>query len=149
MITLAEQLAAHVDKKAACEALSVSRATFYRYTTGNLPGNNTAQRPASPLALSGEERQAVIDVLHCQRFCDDTPYQIYAALLDAGQYYCSIRTIYRILAAEHGCVKERRKHVQRPHYVKPELLATAPNQVWSWDITKLKGPVGCTPHITC
>lgn len=144
MITLSEQFAAHVGKKAACEALSVSRATFYRYTSDNPPGNHSSQRPAPPLSLSGQERQTVIDLLHGQRFCDDTPYQIYAALLDEGQYYCSIRTMYRILTTEHGCVKERRKHVQRSHYVKPELLATAPNQVWSWDITKLKGPVKWT-----
>jgi transposase InsO family protein len=96
------------------------------------------------LALNPEERQTVIDILHSERFCDDTPYQIYAALLDEGRYYCSIRTMYRVLASEHGCVKERRRHVQRPNYVKPELLATAPNQVWSWDITKLKGPVKWT-----
>jgi transposase InsO family protein len=75
---------------------------------------------------------------------DDTPYQIYATLLDEGQYYCSIRTMYRILTEQHGNVIERRKHVQRPAYAKPELLATAPNEVWSWDITKLKGPVKWT-----
>ena len=86
----------------------------------------------------------MIDVLHSEQFCDDAPHQVYAKLLDEGQYLCSIRTMYRILEAEHGCVKERRKHVQRPKYVKPELLATEPNQVWSWDITKLKGPVKWT-----
>ena len=71
--------------------------------------------------------------------CDDAPHQVYAKLLDDGQYLCSIRTMYRIIEAEHGGVKERRKHVQRLKYVKPELLAIQPNQVWSWDITKLKG----------
>ena len=82
--------------------------------------------------------------MHSDRFCNDTPYQIFATLLDEGQYYCSIRTMYRILKTEHGNVKDRRKQVQRPNYVKPELLATQPNQVWSWDITKLKGPAKWT-----
>lgn len=86
----------------------------------------------------------VIDTLHSKRFCDDSPYQVYAQLLDEGQYLCSIRTMYRILHDEHGDVKERRRHVNRCHYAKPELLATAPNQVWSWDITKLKGPAKWT-----
>ena len=75
---------------------------------------------------------------------DDAPRQVYAALLDEGQYYCSIRTMYRILKAEHGDVKERRRQVSRPVYEKPELLASKPNEVWSWDITKLKGPVKWT-----
>ena len=83
----------------------------------------------------------VIDTLHSDRFCDLTPYQVYAQLFDDGQYMCGIRTMYRILHSVHGDVKERRRHVDRPHYQKPELLATEPNQVWSWDITKLKGPV--------
>jgi putative transposase len=94
--------------------------------------------------FSWSERQVVIDILHSDRFQDKAPYEVYATLLDEGQYHCSIRTMYRILTAEHGCVKERRKHVQRSHYNKPELLATGPNQVWSWDITKLKGPVKWT-----
>jgi len=141
MIASVKQLAAHVGKKAACEALSVPRASFYRYMTDKTPATET---PAPPLALSVDERQAVIDILHSERFCDHAPYQVYAALLDEGQYYCSIRTMYRILTTEHGGVKERRKHVQRPQYEKPELLATAPNQVWSWDITKLKGPAKWT-----
>ena len=141
MIASAEQLATHVGKKAACEALSVPRATFYRNMTDKTP---ETERTAPPLALSVNERQTVIDILHSERFADHAPYQVYAALLDEGQYYCSIRTMYRILTTEHDGVKERRKHVQRPHYQKPELLATGPNQVWSWDITKLKGPAKWT-----
>jgi len=145
MISLVEQLSPHTGKKTACEALQIPRATFYRYLkVKNRPFKIINTRPVPPLALNPEERQVVIDIFHSERFCDDTPYQIYAALLDEGHYYCSIRTMYRVLAAEHGCVKERRRHVQRPNYVKPELLATAPNQVWSWDITKLKGPVKWT-----
>ena len=144
MINLAKQLGSDVGKKAACEALQVPRATFYRYQIREQAEYVVAKRPPPPLALSLEERQTVINILHSDRFLDDTPYQVYATLLDEGLYHCSIRTMYRLLTDEHGCVKERRKHVQRPNYVKPELLATSQNQVWSWDITKLKGPVKWT-----
>jgi len=145
MISLAEQLSPHTGKKAACEALQVPRATFYRHLwSEQKPGNTKEKRPEPPLSLSTGERQTVIDILHSERFCDDAPHVVYARMLDEGQYLCSIRTMYRILEAEHGCVRERRRHVQRPKYTKPELLATGPNQVWSWDITKLKGPVKWT-----
>ena len=145
MIDLAKQLSPDVGKKAACEAFLVPRATFYRYQDRRTHVDDTVNNQrSSPLSLSCEERQQVIDILHSDRFVDDTPYQVYATLLDEGNYHCSIRTMYRLLAAEHGCVKERRKHVHRPNYVKPELLATSQNQVWSWDITKLKGPVKWT-----
>ena len=82
----------------------------------------------------------VIDTLHSNRFYDLSPYQVYAQLLDEGRYLCSVRTMYRVLHDVHDDVKERRRHVKHLNIVKPELLATAPNQVWSWDITKLKGP---------
>ena len=82
----------------------------------------------------------MLDVLHSERFVDAAPHQIYAALLDEKRYLCSVRTMYRILESEHE-VRERRNQCRRPAYTKPELLATGPNQVWSWDITKLKGPV--------
>lgn len=145
MIALADDLSPHVGKKAACEALSLPRATFYRYQSPNKEVDDPIEkRHTPPLALDPAERQTVLDILHSDRFLDDTPYQIYATLLDEGHYHCSIRTMYRVLTSEHGCVKERRKHVQRPHYVKPELLATKPNEVWSWDITKLKGPAKWT-----
>jgi putative transposase len=94
--------------------------------------------------LSQSERQTVLGELHSERFQDKAPLEVYATLLDDGRYLCSPRTLYRILASEHGSVKERRRHVQRPPYSKPELLATAPNQLWSWDITKLKGPAKWT-----
>ena len=87
----------------------------------------------------------MIDRLHSTRFQDDAPSQVYAALLDEGRYHCSIRTMYRILKEEHGQVRERRRnHVPRPVYEKPELLATRPKAVWSWDITRLKGPAKWT-----
>ncbi len=142
MIKAANQLSSHVGIMPACEALKVSRASFYR-SLNPAPSPKT-KRPDPPLALSLSERQTVLDELHSQRFQDKAPVQVYAALLDEGRYLCSIRTMQRILAAEHGSVKERRRCVQRPAYVKPELLAVGPNQVWSWDITKLKGPVKWT-----
>ena len=139
------QLSRDVGKKPACEALGVARATFYRHLyrqQGHSVGN--CSRPAPPLSLSLPERQMVIGVMHSERFQDMTPYEIFATLLDEGSYYCSIRTMYRFLKSEHGDVKERRRGHRRMNYRKPELLATGPNQVWSWDITKLKGPAKWT-----
>lgn len=140
MISAATSLSEHVGKKAACSVLAIPRATYYRQCREK---PLTQPRPAPPLALSAEEKETVLQVVHEERFWDATPYHIYATLLDEGKYYCSIRTIYRILASVQE-IKERRKQVNRPHYKKPELLATGPNQVWSWDITKLKGPVKWT-----
>jgi putative transposase len=90
-------------------------------------------------ALAPQERQEVIDVLNSDRFVDRSPAQVYATLLDGNRYLCSERTMYRILA-DRGEVRERRNQLTHPKYVKPQLLATAPNEVWSWDITKLRGP---------
>lgn len=133
------------DKKSACEALQIPRATFYRFQAKpDKPLDALNQRPSPPLALTSDQRQSVLNILHDERFQDAAPHQVYAALLDEGRYCCSIRTMYRLLEAEHGSVKERRRQVQRPHYSKPELLADAPNQVWSWDITKLKSTVKWT-----
>ncbi len=144
MIAAAASLADTVGKKAACQALAVPRATFYRHTTEkSRPGGNQSPRPVPPLALSAQERQEVLDVAHEERFWDSSPYQIYATLLDEGRYIASISTFYRVLAANQE-VCERRKQVSRPRYQKPELLATGPNEVWSWDITKLKGPAKWT-----
>lgn len=92
-----------------------------------------------PLALSSEEKSHVLQLMHSERFADKTPYEIYGTLLDEGQYYCSIRTMYRYLSALDESSERRRNHKKRDD-VKPELLATKPNEVWSWDITKLKGP---------
>ncbi len=142
MIQAAATLSRDVGKKAACEAMQVSRATFYRQLGPTTKPQ--VSRPRPPLALSLSERQTVLDELHSERFQDNAPLEVYATLLDDGRYLCSARTMYRILASEHGSVKERRRHVQRPPYSKPELLATAPNQLWSWDITKLRGPAKWT-----
>lgn len=137
-------LSSEVGIKPACEALEVSRAGFYRtQTQRNASLVEPRKRPSPPRALSSDERQGVIDILHTDRFVDKAPYEVYATLLDEGQYHCSIRTMYRILD-ENKEVKERRNQLSHSVYQKPELLATAPNQVWSWDITKLLGPVKWT-----
>lgn len=122
---------------AACKALGVSRATFYRKQK---PKGPSGPRPTPKRALSEEERQAVLDICHTEEFIDRPPATIHATLVDRGVYLCSTRTIYRILDAASE-VKERRKQAKHPLYTKPELCAQAPNQVWSWDITDLKGPV--------
>ena len=142
MMTAVASLSDTVGKKAACKAMAIPRATFYRYINGKTPANKN-RRPAPPLALSDQERQAILDVAHEKRFWDASPYHIYATLLDEGRYIASISTFYRVLAANQE-VSERRKQVSRPKYQKPELLATGPNQVWSWNITKLKGPAKWT-----
>jgi putative transposase len=141
----ARELAVDVGAAPACQSLGVSRATFYRRQAEPRAGVDvqpTAARP-SPRALTGEERQAVLDVLHETRFVDRAPAAIYAQLLDENRYLCSIRTMYRLLADAQE-VRERRDQLRHPTYRKPELLATAPNQVWSWDITKLLGPAKWT-----
>lgn len=127
-----------------CEAVGLPRATWYRAqapTSCETPGSQSKTRPrvTSPRALSADERQCVIDLVHEPRFIDQSVPQVWACALDEGTYLCSQRTMYRILGAQ-GEVRERRDQLRRPAYTKPELIATGPNQVWSWDITKLKGP---------
>ena len=124
----------------ACDALGIARASVYRQ---RLPAKPPAARPAPPRALAPSERQVVLDTLHAERFLDQAPAQVHATLLDEGVYLCSPRTMYRILDAA-GEVKERRDQVSRPPYAKPELMATRPNELWSWDITKLRGPAKWT-----
>ena len=122
--------------KAACEALQVSRATVYRHRQPTPP---PAERPTSHRALAEDEVQEVLAVLNSERFADKAPAEVYATLLDEERYLCSISTMYRILR-RNAAVRERRNQLRHPDYAKPELLATGPNQLWSWDITKLKGP---------
>lgn len=121
-----------------CAATNLPASTFYRRRKSRREASLREKRK-SRRALSDEERRRVLCVLHEDRFVDKAPAEIYAALLDEGVYYCSISTMYRILR-ENGEVRERRNQLRHPQYKKPELLATGPNQVWSWDITKLKGP---------
>jgi putative transposase len=123
-----------------CVALGLPTATYYRrISSPPLP----APRPRPPRTLAAAERTAVLAMLHEPAFVDLAPAQVYARLLDEARYLCSERTMYRILA-EHQEVRERRDQLRHPSYVAPELLATAPNQVWSWDITKLLGPAKWT-----
>ena len=132
----------------ACSALGLPRATYYRSQAPILSpppasASETRPRKVSPRALNDAERRVVIDLVHEERFVDLAVPQVYATLLDEGRYLCSPRTMYRILDAQ-GEVRERRDQLRHPVYKKPELLATAPNQVWSWDITKLRGPAKWT-----
>jgi putative transposase len=135
----ATQLASEVGTAPACAAIGVARATFYRHRQVADRPCQEKLRPTPPRALSTEEQRAVLDTLHSERFVDQAPAEVYATLLDEGRYLCSIRTMYRLLDAAQE-VRERRDQLRHPQYHKPELLATAPNQVWSWDITKLLGP---------
>ena len=107
------------------------------------PPRPRTPRPCPPLALDAQEQQALLGALNSERFCDTAPAAVHATLLGEGTYLGSVRTIYRVLAASGGC-RERRNQLTHPAYAKPELLAIAPNQVWSWDITKLKGPAKWT-----
>jgi putative transposase len=142
-MSMTDSLAKDVGIKPACDALVVSRASYYRWQNQGEDSEKGYIRPLSPLALSPYEQQQVLDTLHDERFVDKAPQEVYAALLDGGSYLCSVRTMYRILEA-HKEIKERRNQLRHPVYTKPELLAEGPNQVWSWDITKLKGPAKWT-----
>ena len=134
---------------AACQNLGVPRSSLYRHRQGNLlrgveePANSTpaALRPdeGHPRGLSEQEKITGRQILNSERFADSSPGQVYASVLDEGRYLCSWRNMYPILE-EHDEVRERRSQRQHVTFAKPELLATAPRQLWSWDITKLKGP---------
>lgn len=134
-------LAERVGVQRACEALGVPRSSLYRHRSQARAGPRRLPpaRPTPARALSADERRQTLEILHSPRFVDASPAQVHATLLDDGHYLCSVRTMYRLLASQ-GEVRERRHQLRHPHYRKPELLATAPNQVWSWDITKLRGP---------
>jgi transposase InsO family protein len=133
-----------VGVREACAVLNVPRASFYRRRgLDSAPVPAPAVKGAPARALAPAERETVLACLHEERFQNASPAAVYATLLDEGAYHCSIRTIYRILADE-GESRERRDQLVHPAYRKPELLATAPNQLWSWDITKLLGPARWT-----
>jgi putative transposase len=142
MRTIVSDLAQQIGTQRACEVLAYSRSSYYRQQQPpTRPAGKQKQSPlASPRALAIAEREQVKEILNSQRFVDSSPRQVYATLLDEEVYLCSISTMYRILH-ENDEVRERRNQKRHPAYQKPELVATAPNQVWTWDITKLRGPV--------
>jgi transposase InsO family protein len=134
-----EELTPLVGTRPACRALGVAPATIYRRRRPAQPPPEPRPRPRSGRSLSLPEQEAVLEVLRSERFVDSSPAQVWATLLDEGRYLCSERTMYRLLA-QHQEVRERRDQLTHPAYARPELLAERPNQVWSWDITKLLGP---------
>jgi putative transposase len=133
-----DELIPVIGTRDACRALGLPRASHYRRRRDRHLGP-PRPRPAPPRALSDHERATVLDELHAERFLDAAPAAVYATLLDEGTYLASQRTMYRILAA-NAEVRERRDQLRHPIYAKPELLATGPRQLMSWDITKLRGP---------
>jgi len=135
-----EQLGQRIGVQVACAALIVPRSSLYR---ARRPRSKRTSPQISPRALSQAEKITVRQELNSERFQDCAPREVYAALIDEGRYLCSWRSMYRILA-ENDEVRERRNQLRHPNYSKPELLATSPNQLWSWDITKLLGPTKWT-----
>jgi putative transposase len=144
-----QELAPSLGTAAASRALGLWRGAPARHAASVRrsgfvgPALPRAARPRPPMALDALESQALLETLNSERFADTAPAAVHATLLDEGRYLGSVRTMYRLLAAGGGC-RERRNQLAHPAYAKPELLALAPNQVWSWDITKLKGPVKWT-----
>lgn len=139
-MTMVDQHAEQVGVTDACKALGVSRATWYRRRQRRPDESQPAARSRThPRKLSDPERSRVMEVLCDEEFRDLAPREIYAILLDRGEYLCSTRTMYRILSA-HRAVRERRNQRKHPVYAVPRCCATGPNQVWSWDITKIAGP---------
>jgi len=133
----AGSLSEQVGVQSACSALCVSRATYYRRQQ---PARSTPDARRPPLKLTAEESGEVLELLHSPRFLDSSPRQVWATILDEDQrYLCSVRTMYRLLESR-GELRERRNQLRHPKYEKPELLATGPNEIWSWDITKVRGP---------
>jgi putative transposase len=126
----------------ACNALGIPKSSLYRAMKPCAPRPQSAPTVTMrhPRALSIAEEEDILDILDSKRFQDQTPSEVYATLLDEGVYLCSISSMYQILR-QHNQVKERRKQARHPHYAKPVIVAIGPNQAWSWDITKLLGPI--------
>jgi putative transposase len=139
------ELAPIVGTAAACRAVGQPRSSWYRQhrRSPSPPRPPRGPRRPQPRALGAAERQQVLEVLHAERFWDAAPATVYATMLDEGSYLCSVATMYRLLR-QQGETGDRRRHARHPARVKPELLATRPNQVWSWDLTKLAGPARWT-----
>jgi len=136
----AQDLSGTIGVKPACAALGLARASYYKFQGKADSPSKPSSRTASPRSLKPPEKNRVLEILHSPRFVDKAPLEIYATLLDEKTYVCSTRTMYRILESANE-VKERRNQLRHPQYQKPELLAVSPNEVWTWDITKLLGPV--------
>ncbi|MGQ0571796.1 MAG: IS3 family transposase [Armatimonadota bacterium] len=144
LMQAAEELSSTSGTLSACRALGVVRSTLYRHRgRSRHPAIRARAERSHPRALALGERQAVLAELRSERFVDQAPAAVYAALLDEGRYLCSERTMYRLLS-DAGELRERRDQLRHPAYAKPELLATRPNELWSWDITKLLGPAKWT-----
>lgn len=143
MLSIAEEAGRVVGVSEGCHSLGIPRSSFYR---AREPKPAPVPRPSSPRALDPAEREEVRATLNSERFCDSAPREVYATLLDEGVYHCHWRTMYRILE-EHGEVRERRSQRRHPVCVRPELAATGPNELWSWDITQLRGPRSTHYHL--
>lgn len=128
----------HIPLDRLCSGFGIGRSTFYRWKNPPIRSSSRPPGDSSHRALSPEEKQTVLSVLHSERFWDQSPSEVYYTLLDEGVYLCSKRTMYRILS-EQGESRERRKQAEHPPYVPPRLMADQPNRVWSWDITKVAG----------
>ena len=142
------ELTPALGEAAACRALGTWRGQVrrhrHRHAKAALMGPPAPRKTrTSPMALSELEREQLLDTLNSERFADTAPATVHATLLDEGTYLGSVRTMYRLLAGDGAC-GERRRQLSHPAYAKPELLAQGPNEVWSWDITKLKGPAKWT-----
>jgi putative transposase len=135
-----QELAPCIGVRAACQALDLPRASYYRALREPRPPLVSRPRRRHPRALTPDEQMLVHTALNSERFVDRAPRAVYATLLDEGVYLCHWRTMYRLLGSQHA-TRERRLLQRHPVYQRPELLATGPGQVWSWDITKLRGPV--------
>jgi putative transposase len=142
-------LAPQLGVRAACEAVGAAQAGYYRrHRQSPAPARPEPiphRQRHQPRALSTSEQRAILDVLHSDRFADLAPAEVWAILLDEGVYLGSESTFYRLLR-QAGEVRERRRQATHPAKVKPELVADAPNEVWSWDITKLRGPAKWTHY---
>jgi putative transposase len=138
VIDAAKEVAEQVGVPNAAQATGIPRSTLYRHRKPTKPRPSTVPRP-QPRSLAPEEREEVMKLLHSENFVDMAPRAVHAALLEQGVYLCSPRTMYRLLAA-HGESRPRRQSERKDRFARPELLATRPNEVWTWDVTWLRGP---------
>ena len=141
MIAAVDELEPVIGQRTAHAVTGAARASTHRRRRPPAPRVGAPRKPPAS-TLSGAERVEVLELMGSERFIDTSPGAVVATLLDEGRYLASERTVYRVLAAEGGApVRERRRQLTHPPYARPELIATGPNQVWTWDISKLRGPV--------